>query len=144
MFIHTKQPLITSFYIKKGTYLCQISDESALIRNFLRNRRVRRKPIGRVRVKGPFNMASEYFNTLVRFRYCQKLGQSQCYPNHDFFPTYVQILRKWTERLELTISATAQSQGETTFKLSLSYLQPSSYNFHQNFSDSPFNVLVSS
>ena len=42
MFIYTNQPLITSFYIK-STYFCRISDESALIRNFLRNGRVRVK-----------------------------------------------------------------------------------------------------
>ena len=35
MFIHTNQPLIISFYIKKVP-LCRISDESALIRTFLR------------------------------------------------------------------------------------------------------------
>ena len=44
MFIHsefrTYQPLITSFYIK-NTFFCRISDESALIRNFLRNGRLR-------------------------------------------------------------------------------------------------------
>ena len=48
MFIHTNQPLITSFYIKKVLIFCRISDESALIRNFLRN--------GRVRVKEFFNL----------------------------------------------------------------------------------------
>ena len=42
MFIHTKKPLITSFYIK-NTYFCRISDESALFRNFLRNERVKVK-----------------------------------------------------------------------------------------------------
>ena len=42
MFIHTNQPLITSFYIKRYLF-CRISDESALIRNFLRNGRVRVK-----------------------------------------------------------------------------------------------------
>ena len=41
MSIHTNQPLITSFYIKKVPIFCRISDESALIRNFLRNWRVR-------------------------------------------------------------------------------------------------------
>ena len=41
MFIHTKQPLITSFYIKKLPIFCRISDDSALIRNFLRNGRVK-------------------------------------------------------------------------------------------------------
>ena len=51
MFIHTNQPLITSFYIKNEPMFCRISDESVLIRNFLRNGRVRGKPIGRVRVK---------------------------------------------------------------------------------------------
>ena len=40
MFIHTKQPLITSFYIKKVPTFCRISDESALVHNFLRNGRV--------------------------------------------------------------------------------------------------------
>ena len=52
MFIHTQQPLITSFYIKNIPIFCRISDESALIRNFLRNERVGGgvKPIGRVRV----------------------------------------------------------------------------------------------
>ena len=50
MFIHTNQPLITSFYIKKLLIFCRISDESALSRNFLHNGRVRGKPIGRVRV----------------------------------------------------------------------------------------------
>ena len=49
MFIHTKQLSITSFNLKKYLF-CRISDESALIRNFLRNGRVRGKPIGRVRV----------------------------------------------------------------------------------------------
>ena len=39
MFIQTNQPVVTSFY--KGTYFCRISDESALIHNFLRNGRVR-------------------------------------------------------------------------------------------------------
>ena len=43
MFIHTNQPLITSFNIKKLPIFCRISDESALIRNFLRNGRVRVK-----------------------------------------------------------------------------------------------------
>ena len=42
MFIHTNQPLITSFYMKKN-YFCKISYESALICNFLRNGRVRVK-----------------------------------------------------------------------------------------------------
>ena len=42
MFISTNQPLITSFYIKKVPIFFRISDESALIRNFLRNGRVRR------------------------------------------------------------------------------------------------------
>ena len=51
MLIHTNQPLITSFYIKKVLIFCRISDESVLIRNFLRNERVWGKPIGRVRVK---------------------------------------------------------------------------------------------
>ena len=41
MFIHTNQPLVTSFCIKKVLIFCRISDESALIRNFLRNGRVR-------------------------------------------------------------------------------------------------------
>ena len=45
MLIHTNQPLIkaliTSFYIKMVPIFCQISDESELIRNFLRNGRVR-------------------------------------------------------------------------------------------------------
>ena len=36
---------------KKGTYFLRISDESARIRTFLRNGRVRGKLIGRVRVK---------------------------------------------------------------------------------------------
>ena len=39
MLIHTNQPLVNLY--KNGTYFCQISDESALIRNFLRNGRVR-------------------------------------------------------------------------------------------------------
>ena len=43
MFIHTNQPLITSFYIKKVPIFDRISDESALIRTFLRNGRVRVK-----------------------------------------------------------------------------------------------------
>ena len=50
MFIHTNQHLMTSFFYKKVPIFCRISDESALIRNFLRNRRVRAKPIGRVRI----------------------------------------------------------------------------------------------
>ena len=50
MFIHTNQPLITSFYIE----ILPNRDESALIRNFLRNGRVRGKPIGRVKVKPVF------------------------------------------------------------------------------------------
>ena len=41
MSIQTNQPLITSFYIKKVRIFCRISDESALIRNFLRNGRLR-------------------------------------------------------------------------------------------------------
>ena len=41
MFIHTNQPLITSFYFKKVPIFCRISDESAVIRNFLRYGRVR-------------------------------------------------------------------------------------------------------
>ena len=41
MFIHTNKPLITSFNIKKLPIFGQISDESALIRTFLRNGRVR-------------------------------------------------------------------------------------------------------
>ena len=41
MFIYTNQPLITSFYLKKVPIFCRISDELALIRNFLRNGRVR-------------------------------------------------------------------------------------------------------
>ena len=40
MFIHTNQRLITSLYIKSYLF-CRISDDSALIRNFLRNWRVR-------------------------------------------------------------------------------------------------------
>ena len=40
MFIHTNQPLIIILY-KKGIYFCRISDELALIRNLLRNGRVR-------------------------------------------------------------------------------------------------------
>ena len=40
MFIHTNQLLITSFYIKRYLF-CRISDESALIRNFLSNGCVR-------------------------------------------------------------------------------------------------------
>ena len=52
MFIHTNKPLITSFYIKKVPIFCRISNESALIRNFLRNGRVRgAELIGRLRVK---------------------------------------------------------------------------------------------
>ena len=51
MFIRTNQPSITSFYIKKLPIFCRISDESALIRNFLRNGRVRGKLTGRARVK---------------------------------------------------------------------------------------------
>ena len=43
MFIHTNQPLITSFSIKKVPNFCRISDESAFVRNFLRNGRVRVK-----------------------------------------------------------------------------------------------------
>ena len=43
MFNHTNQPLITSFYIRKLPIFCRNSDESALIRNFLRNGRVRVK-----------------------------------------------------------------------------------------------------
>ena len=39
MFIYTNQPLITSFYIKKEPIFCRISDESALIRNFLQQAR---------------------------------------------------------------------------------------------------------
>ena len=39
MFIHTNQPSITSFSIKKVPNFCRISDESALVRNFLRNER---------------------------------------------------------------------------------------------------------
>ena len=35
MFIHTNQPSITSFYLRKIPIFCRISDESALIRNFL-------------------------------------------------------------------------------------------------------------
>ena len=50
MFIHTNQPLIKSFFIKKVPILCRISDESALIRYFLRKGRVRVKT-GRVKVK---------------------------------------------------------------------------------------------
>ena len=47
MFIHTNQPLITSFYIKKIPILAdEISDDSALIWNFLSNGRVRFKVIG--------------------------------------------------------------------------------------------------
>ena len=41
MFIHSNEPLITSFHIKKVPIFCGISDESALTRNFLRNGRVR-------------------------------------------------------------------------------------------------------
>ena len=41
MFIDTNKPLITSFYIKTVPIFCRISDDSALIRNFLRNGRVR-------------------------------------------------------------------------------------------------------
>ena len=41
MFVHTNQPLITSFNIKKIPIFRGISDESTLIRNFLRNGRVR-------------------------------------------------------------------------------------------------------
>ena len=44
---HTNQPLNTSFQIKKVPIS---SHESALIRNFLRNERMRGNPIGRVRV----------------------------------------------------------------------------------------------
>ena len=40
-FFHTHRPLITSFYIKKVVIFCQISDKSAMLRNFLRNGRVR-------------------------------------------------------------------------------------------------------
>ena len=40
MFIHTNQPLITSFYSKKVPIFRRISDESALIRTFLRNGRL--------------------------------------------------------------------------------------------------------
>ena len=45
MFIHTSQPLITSFYEKKVLIDCRISDESTLIRNFLRNGRVKGKDL---------------------------------------------------------------------------------------------------
>ena len=41
MFIHTNQLLIISY--KKVPIFCRISDESALIRNFSRKRRVRGK-----------------------------------------------------------------------------------------------------
>ena len=52
MFIHTNQPLITSFYIKKVLIFCRIRDESALIGNFSAQRaREEGKLIGRVRVK---------------------------------------------------------------------------------------------
>ena len=40
MFIQTNQLLITSFYIKRSLF-CRISDQSALIRTFLRNGHVR-------------------------------------------------------------------------------------------------------
>ena len=43
MFIHTNQPLIALLYIKKVPIFCQISDESALSRNFLHDGRVRVK-----------------------------------------------------------------------------------------------------
>ena len=38
MFIHTDQPLITSFYIKKVPIFRRIIDESALIRIFFAER----------------------------------------------------------------------------------------------------------
>ena len=60
MFIHTNQPLITSFYIKKVPNFSRVSDESALIRNFLRNGRVRGKPIGRVRLKFRVNQKTNF------------------------------------------------------------------------------------
>ena len=41
MLIQFNKPLITLFYTKKIPILWRISDESALIRNFLRNGRVR-------------------------------------------------------------------------------------------------------
>ena len=37
MFIQTNQPIIKSFYLKKVPIFCRISDESALIRHFLRD-----------------------------------------------------------------------------------------------------------
>ena len=43
----------------KKYLFCRISDESALIRSFLRNERVRGKPIGRVRVKKLLDSSAE-------------------------------------------------------------------------------------
>ena len=51
MFIHTNQPLITSFYIKNVPIFCWISDESALIRNFCATGKWGGKTIRHVRVK---------------------------------------------------------------------------------------------
>ena len=52
MFIHTNQPLITLFYIKKSAFFFgRIGDESALIRNFCATGASGGKPIGRVRVE---------------------------------------------------------------------------------------------
>ena len=53
MFVHTNKPLITSFYIKKVPIFCRINDESALIRNFLRNGRVRVNKLWKGGIKIP-------------------------------------------------------------------------------------------
>ena len=59
VFIHTNQSLITILY-KKSTYFCRISDEPALIRNFLRNRRLRDKLLNEfVMVKKNFQLERE-------------------------------------------------------------------------------------
>ena len=63
IFIHTNQPSITLFY-KKIPSFRRISDESALIRNFLRNARVRGKPIRRVKVSIESICNNVFFNFL--------------------------------------------------------------------------------
>ena len=65
MRFHTNQPLIKSFYIKKWTYFCRISDESALIRNFLRNGRVR--GLNRSGVWGLNGLYFLYFKEVIYF-----------------------------------------------------------------------------
>ena len=91
MFIHTNQPLITSFCFKNVPIFCRISDDSALIRNILHNRHVRGKEIGRVRVKPKNPKLKRFFVKSLNSKAspCHRFGPRNCQKQFLPFPSTV-------------------------------------------------------